>query len=254
MALQTSMVLFKALPTLSASAIQAALATHWPDLPAPADTTAEGNTLSFELGEVSVVLGVMPAPVPWSDLEGPCATSVLWPEAQTEVQAHQAHVIVTVSGELDPIALTTALTKLTAALMASSDLALGVFWTNAALLVPKALFHDFAVEVLPFGPPLHIWVDFRVGMIDADHSAAFTCGLAALGLMELETRCAPEAPGDLRERLMAIAGYLISEGPVIADGDTLGESEDEMLQVIYSPSEFGIEGQVMRFVYAGEEV
>ena len=53
---------------------------------------------------------------------------------------------------------------------------------------------------------------------------------------------------------MAIAGYLISEGPVIADGDTLGESEDEMLQVIYSPSEFGIEGQVMRFVYAGEAV
>lgn len=254
MALQMSMVLFRELPTLSASAIQAALAEHWPDLPAPADTAAQDNTLSFELGEVSVVLGVMPAPHPWSDLEGPCATSVLWPEAATEVQAHQAHVIVTVSGELDPIALTTALTKVTAAVMASSDLALGVFWTNAALLAPKALFHDFAVEVLPFGPPLHIWVDFRVGLVDADHSAGFTTGMAALGLMELETRCAPEAPGDLHERFMAIAGYLISEGPVIADGDTLGESEDEKIQVIYSPSEFGIEGDVMRFVYAGEEV
>ncbi len=255
MSLQMSRVLFRALPTLSATEIQAALAAHWPDLPAPTETAVEDTTISFHLGEVVVVLGVMPAPHPWSDLEGPCATSVLWPDAADEVQAHQAHVIVTVSADdLDPIELSTALTQVTAAVMASSELAIGVFWTNAALVVPKALFHDFAVEVLPFGPPMHIWVDFRVGLVDADHSAGFTSGLAALGLMELETRCAPEAPDDLRDRFTAIAEYLISEGPVIADGDTLGASEDEAIRVVYSPSEFGIEGSVMRFVYAGEEV
>jgi hypothetical protein len=253
MALQMSMVLFRELPALSASAIQAALAEHWPDLPAPTETKEGDGTISFGLGDVDVVLGVMPAPVPWSDLEGPCATSVLWPEAAAEVQAHQVHVIVTVSGELDPIELSTALTQATAAVMASSELAIGVFWTNAALLAPKALFNDFASEVLPLGPPIHIWVDFRVGRIDESHSAGFTTGMAALGLMELEARHAPEKPSELHERFTSIAEYLLTQGPVIGDGDTIGTSEDEKIQVVYSRSEFGIEGEVMRFVYADEE-
>ena len=67
MALQMSMVLFRESPTLSAGAIQAALAEHWPDLPAPTETKEGDGTISFGLGDVDVVLGVMPAPVPWSD-------------------------------------------------------------------------------------------------------------------------------------------------------------------------------------------
>ena len=38
----------------------------------------------------------MRGPIPWSDLEGPCATSILWPKAAEELRPHTGHLIVTV--------------------------------------------------------------------------------------------------------------------------------------------------------------
>ena len=83
-----SMIPLGAKPKISPSAIKADLAKTWPDLP-PAGETEKKNkkdkhTVSFSLGDTHVILALMPGPIPWSDLEGPCATSVLWRDA-TEV-------------------------------------------------------------------------------------------------------------------------------------------------------------------------
>lgn len=254
MPIQMSMILFEETPVFSVEGLQAALSTHWPDLASPTDIAMDESTLSFQLGAVVVVVGKMPAPIPWSDLEGPCATSVLWPDAAAVVPRHKEHAIVTVSGELDPVALSTLLTQVTAAMMASTPVSLGVFWTNAALLAPKNLFIDFAVEVLPDGPPLPIWVDYRVGWVEKNSlSAGFTTGLAELGLMELETQGAPESPAELRERFEGLTSYLLENGMVIQDGNTFGESEDEKIRVEYAESAYGAEGQVMRLVYESSD-
>jgi hypothetical protein len=71
----------------------------------------------------------------------------------------------------------------------------------------------------------------------------------ALGHMELETVNATDAPGDLRERLIAIAGYLLENGPVIQDGHTVGEDANERIRVVYSKSAFGQPHRVMRLDY-----
>jgi hypothetical protein len=191
----------------------------------------------------------MPAPIPWSDLEGPCATSILWRNADTEVKKHKIHWIVTVNGELDPLSLSRLLTQATAASMAACEAAIGVYWGNATLVIPKNIFIDFAKDVLPHGPPLHIWVDFRVGKDSDTSSSGFTAGMKALGHMEFETKGSPEPPGELRERLLALAGYVLENGPVIRDGDTVGEDAEERIRVVYSNSSFGHESKVMRLVY-----
>jgi hypothetical protein len=251
MSLQISMVIFQEEPQLSANELLEALSAHWPDLPAPTDVAERDNTLSLRLGTSDVVIGTMPAPIPWSDLEGPCATSILWRDAAAAIQGHKSHVIITVSGELSPIALSTLLTQVTAGVLASSSQSVGVFWTNAVMVVPKNLFFDFAVKILPLGPPLPIWVDCRVGWTDdsKNASAGFTTGLAALHLMELEAEHASEPPSELRKRFEAVARYLLENGPVIKDGDTLGESENEKIRVVYSSSAFGLKGSVMRLSY-----
>jgi hypothetical protein len=243
------MVMFSDDPQLSITDIQSEHATKWPDLPTATDAGVEGNTLSFRVGSADVILGKMPVPIPWSDLEGPCATSILWPDAADVLREHKTHVIVTVSGDFDPIELSTLLTQATASLMGASPTALGVYWGNATLVVPRDMFMDFAVDVLPHGPPLHVWVDFRVGK-DVDRtSSGFTKGMAALGHMEFEVPNAAEPPSALRERLLALAGYVVENGPVINDGDTIGRDASERIRVVYSDSVFGFEGQVMRLVY-----
>lgn len=254
MSLQMSMVLFEEKPKLSLKELQQALSANWADVPPGSEESEAEEALSFRVGTADVVIGLMPAPIPWSDLEGPCATSILWPNAAATIREHTHHAIVTVSGEFSPVELSTLLTKVTAALMTSSSEALGVFWTNALMIVPKDLFFDFSTKVLPMGPPIPIWVDCRVGWSeDKVTSTGFTTGLESLGLMELEAQCATESPSELRSRFEAIAGYLLENGPVIGDGHTIGESDKEKIRVTYSPSGFGAKGEVMVLSYEPSE-
>lgn len=250
MPLKISMVLFSETPAFSVKDLQFALSSNWPDVANVSDISEQEGTLSFRLDTADVVIGMVPAPIPWSDLEGPCATSVLWPDAASVIQGHKSHAIVTVHGELPAVALSTLLTQATAALMASTPASLGVFWTNAALVVPKNLFADFAVEVMPLCPPLPIWIDYRVGWTESkSRSAGFTTGLVELGLMELEAQGATESPAELQKRFEAIAQYLLENGPVIEDGDTIGDCANEKIRIVYSTSAFGVKGTVMRLVY-----
>jgi hypothetical protein len=234
---------------LSVGDIQRDLKATWPDLPPAEKAEKKEGTFAFRIGQSDVIAGHMPAPIPWSDLEGPCATSWLWPDAASALKAHKTHLIVTVSGESGPLARAALLTQAMAAILAACKEALGVFWCPATLVISAPVFRDFAVRVLPLGPPLHIWVDFRVGRNEAGLSSGFTTGMASLGHMELETTNSPEPPGELRERMLGLAHYLIENGPVIRDGDTFGQDANERIRVVYAPSAFGHKERVMRLQY-----
>jgi hypothetical protein len=208
------------------------------------------NTLAFSVGELQVILGLMPAPLPWSDLEGPCATSWLWPKAAEELRPHKQHLIVTVMGEASALERTKLLTQVVASIAATCPQTVGIYWGNATLVISPPVFREFATEMLPDGLPLFIWIDFRVGPGPGGKMAGFTHGMTAFDLMEIETLNSPEQPGELRERLFGLCGYLIENGPVIRDGDTVGEDANEKIRVIYAPSSFGHEGQVMRLDYS----
>ena len=249
MSVIVSFVLLSAACKPQSSDIGAFLAKNWKDLPPANNFTEEETTVLFDIGASKVALLFLPLPFPWSDLEGPCATSVLWPDAQAVLKDHGAHVIVSILGELTPIEQASLLTKVSAAVMSACETALGVYWGNATLIVPKAVFTDFAVEVLPQVLPLHIWVDFRVGSDEKGGSSGFTTGMAPLGLMEIEALRVPELPGPLRNRLVNICAYLLENGPVILDGNTVGANADEKITVVYSDSQFGCESQVMRLEY-----
>jgi len=249
MAIGISMVMLSDGEPLDDRALSSFLRDNYPDLPASGATETRGSTLSFRLGQADVILGNMSAPIPWLDLEGPCSTSILWRKSATEVRAHRRHIIVTVSANADPLELSRLLTQVTAAVLSACPNAIGVYWGNATLVVPKALFIEFAAKILPKGPPVHIWVDARVGRQSEKEVAGFTTGLDALGHMELETLSSPEEPGALRERLYLIADYLLTSGRTIADGDTIGEDAGEKIRIIYSDSAFGVKTKVMRLVY-----
>lgn len=246
MAVSISMILLRE-ERLTASDVERELSNRYPELEASM-TCDDATTRSFELKTGQLILGSMPAPFPWSDLEGPCSTSVLWKNAAEEVGAHRAHIIVTLTTDLEPVETSILLTKCTAAVLAACDAAIGVFWGNATLVVPKKLFIDFAEQVLPHGPPLDIWVDFRVGWKGSGTSAGFTQGMEALGHMEMETLSVPEKPAELRQRLHDLASYLL-RGAVIRDGETVGRDAKEKLRVVYSESSFGHTRRVMRLQY-----
>jgi hypothetical protein len=231
---------------LSSEALSDDLAERWPEFGEAEVEHDRGGQITITFAEGSTILGLMPAPIPWGDLEGPCATSWLWPDAESDLRGHDQHLIVTVMSEGTPADRAGMLTKVCASILSVCDEAPGVYWCPASLLIPSPVFRQFAEEILPDGPPVHIWIDARVGPTEAGGSRGFTTGLAEFGLMELVADASPEAPGDLHERLYNLAAYLIQNGPVIRDGDSIGNDADEKIRVVYSPSSFGHVGQVMR--------
>lgn len=221
----------------------------WPTTPTPSKPEEKENTISMKVGDADVIYGIMPAPIPWSDLEGPCSTSWIWPDAAEQLREQAEHVIVTVTFKGDPIERAKILTQATSALLACCDSAIGVMWPTSTVVMSAKMFQDFAVKMLPHHPTTYIWVDFRAMPGEQDKTQGFTQGLAELGLMDMETRDSPEPPEELRDRLSGLATYLIEKGQVIKNGDTIGQSEEEQIRIEYAESSFGHSAKVMRLNY-----
>lgn len=238
---------------ISGTAIQKEWGAKWPGKTVPTAPEKKESTLAFRAGKLDIIYGLMPAPIPKSDLKELCATSWLWPNAAADLTPHKRHVIVTASGEADEIERMKRLTQATYALVATCGDALGVYWCTAGQLIPPKMFCDFATEFLPDRMPLHVWVNVTVGKGDNGKIQGFTRGMASLGHLELETRDSSEPPNELQNRLFGLAEYLLENGPVINDGDTFGESARERIKATFGRSSFGNEGQVMRLAYTGND-
>ncbi|MBS3937455.1 MAG: DUF4261 domain-containing protein [Peptococcaceae bacterium] len=74
-------------------------------------------------------------------------------------------------------------------------------------------------------------------------------GMKALGHLELEATDVPEPDEKLWTRLYDIVEYILENGAVIADGDTVGNNNEERIRVVYGASAYGREGDVMRLEY-----
>lgn len=255
MSVQISMPLFSQKPTIVIERISEFLAQNYHDLASIEDVSEEKGIFSFSIQGANVFLALMDAPIPWSDLEGPCSTSILWKNAEEEVRKHTCHMIVTITqGDSESlVAESTLLTQITAAVLSTCPEALGVYWGNATLVIPADLFCDFATKVLGKEPPVFIWVDFRTGPDGEGTVSGFTTGLKALGLMEIEAIKIEDTVAGVREQLTGFAGYLIENGLVVKDGDTIGEDENQKIRVVYAQSEFGHPDQVMRLEYRADK-
>lgn len=240
-------------PKVSPQAIKRFLESTWRGLPElGAIEKSNKTTISFCIGEQAVAfLSLMPAPIPWSELEGPCATSVLWPESAEVLRSHKAHLLITIrfNQPTEPIERATLLTQVTTSVVHNCAAALGVYWGNATLVIPPQLFCEFAIQVMPDELPLYIWVDFRIGKNATGKTVGFTSGLEALGLMEIETDNATESPSEVRARFEGLIDYLVHNGLAIKHGDTIGEDMHERIKALHAPSLFGREGTVLRLDY-----
>lgn len=254
MATIKAMVTLARMESLSADAVMQALRRDDPQL-SPQNASSKNNTVYIDIDGHAVGVTFVPEPIPAARLKEAAASSLLWPQALATLGAHPMHLEVAVgapgTGTGDAIARARILTHVTAALGAAFASAHGVLWSGADLLVPMQLFRQLAQELMPKGPPIHLWVKFHAGLNEAGQACGYTRGLAALGLMDVEVAASPESVNDLGRRLESIAGYLLVNGPVVHDGDHLGEPGGPIVHVAYGASVFGNQYPVMRLDYGG---
>ena len=213
------------------------LAAHWTDLPSVAGRDPQDAVTVASIPGGMIGLLHVPMPVPAGDLTGPVAVAWHWPEAAQVVPAHRAHVIVTVgSTTLEPLDVRLLATKLAASVLSVSD-GVGVYVGDAMLVRSAADYQSDAAEASRDNLPLLSWVGFNP-VQENGRLSAYTTGLSAFGLLELEVRGSAMTAPELFGTLADLANYQLSTGKVLRDGDTFGASESDRTRVRYGPSAF----------------
>jgi hypothetical protein len=206
------------------------------------------GVFSFQVGDEFFAFLPVSAPYP-DDLEGPIAASWMWPQEPTieNVKRHRSFLQITMmGGTQDPVRRRLTLSAVTA-LAAKQSGVMAVYWGDASLVIFPPLFVDMAEEMhTPQSPPLYLWVDLRAFRNEDGTAGLFTTGLTALGHMEIEILRIEMEIGELREWLVEIMCYLLENGPVLMDGQTIGISAEQQIRIRHSPSISGHPGQVIR--------
>lgn len=248
------MVLLSDERPFDAEAFRQQFQRDWPEAGAVGQASVSECVTSVDVGDTAIMVAEMPVPIPQfaaSDQR----VYMLWPDAKTEVPRHRRHWIVTLTGPDNSVLdRTRMLTKAVHSLLATHPSALGITWGSQANLVSSARFQQVAPGIRDGEDPVLLWVDVQCGWrpegAAAGRSAGLTRGMCDFDKMDFEALDAYETPLDLYMRLNGLIEYVLINGAVIRDGDTIGQDANEKIRVVYSPSSFGLDERVMRLEYA----
>lgn len=194
-----------------------------------------------------LIVGLMPVPIPWAQLEGPCATAWWWPDAATRMKEHTSHLWVALAGgSIEAVERRLILTQAVVAIVGATD-AVGVYWGEGALVHEPKDFARQAKSATITNIPGPLWIDVRVEENDNGSRRCFTTGMAPLGFLEIEVTRSMLPPDELMEFVGNTACYIVNGRLRIGAGQTMGRSATEQYKVRHGPSMFD-RGTVMQLV------
>ncbi|MEJ9080050.1 DUF4261 domain-containing protein [Gordonia malaquae] len=248
-------------PAVDGPRLRAQLLADFPDLDASILTVdpSEGDDAPLTLSYGDTMIALMGIPAAASDnLPEIAQYSRLWPDTAPVPGTHDAHTIVTVlrpgqdTNHRHAIADAVLLSKVIASTIALTDTVIAVYFGSADHVILPSLFRELAIETLP-EPILPAWVALNVAPRTDGVMTGHTMGLDMLGLKDIEIPESPETAEETFARLANIAIYLLQNGPVIGDGDTLGSTADAEVVAHHVPSVV-IEGkEVMQLTFGDAE-
>lgn len=227
-------------------ALVADLCEVWPHLPEISELSDRGDSYSFSTGTARVIVASVEEPFDFSASPLSTDTSPLWPDASVDLARHERRIVVTVSGDLDGVALSTLLTQVTASLLRLDSECLGVLWHNAALLIRSDRFLQMTQQVLPTGPPMRLWVSYRLRLDSDDVASGFTTGMQALGFPEIEVVHEPLTVAALQHLMEYLGQLQITEALNISDGDIVELEGIGCFESRFTASSFGHANSVLR--------
>lgn len=185
---------------------------------------------SFRLGVTTCFVSLMPAPVPWKDLESLAQAAWHWKGADAALRAHRAHLIVTfLNGPSDSLDANLLLTRIIAAILDVQQ-AVGVLWGGPAIS-SRDMFREVGKDASRTGPlPVLCWISFNLIKQGQGHFAIVTQGLERFGQQELQLLGDSSTQGAV-EWSLDLVTYLLKKGPIVKPGQTFGRTADEKFLV-----------------------
>lgn len=211
----------------------------------------EDRIVTISRGDETIgFLAHMPAPIPGGEASENADGNFLWANGKEEAETHQSHVIVTTMGanEEPPIRSALSVTRLALVALRAFD-GIGVYWGNASVTNSREVFESFCEDISEEHVPVPVWLRFQLINPGKNKLGIYTLGMSQFGLMDIEIDECTMDVQEIFEFVSNIAHYLIQSGPVIADGNTVGGTEEERILVRHKPSMLDKRRKVYKIVF-----
>ena len=160
--------------------------------------------------------------------------TLTWPDALAAEQSHQAHVIVTTMGQNDALRDARLVTAAAGGLIEATPGSTAVVWDARIARSAELFLNDSLTALDEQQPPILSWFDVTP-VRTASGFDVVTFGLASFIGREIEWPVGQR--GEETLGLVAnLACYLVLNGDVIKDGDTIGQSDNERIRVRHAIS------------------
>jgi hypothetical protein len=125
-----------------------------------------------------------------------------------------------------------------ASVLAACQDAVGVYYGNASVVIEAGRYLEEALEASEDNLPIPLWLGLHL-VTSEEGLTAYTTGMEVFHLLNLEAHDTDMAPPQLLGLLANVAHYEIAAGIQIEDGETVGGSPDEQIEIRHRPSRFG---------------
>jgi len=231
-------------PEFNVKEFRTVLKNDW-GIECPEDSEKTENqeiTIAFYENGMVVTVGLMEARVPNGDAEYWANSNFFTRDKSiAAAKSHQAHLLVAVLGKDSPMKAGELYVKIASTCLKAKN-ALGIYDCGTVWLPEDYI--RFAMVMKEGEFPLTNLV--FVGLYQNEKGvSSWTNGLRSFGKEELEVINSSQSPSEVYELMLNISSYILKEGAVLRDGETLGYSAEQKLPIKLSQGVY-VEGQSLK--------
>ena len=209
------------------------------------EITQEDNTIIADYNGMIMTASLMPAPIPDNEAVEQAKTNYRWKEAVEAAEKHKAHLLVSLinRGDVDNIEGAKHYVKLLAnATKQEGCLGINILGT----VIHPQMYYDFA-KLYDENDDFPIENIVYIGLYGDENNtvSGYTYGLEQFGKKELEIIKSLEEAEEVYNFLASISDYIITSDVVLNDGETIGFSEEQKIQISVSEG-IALDGETIK--------
>ena len=209
------------------------------------EITHDNNTIIADNNGMILTVSLMPAPIPDNEEIEQAKTNYRWDGAVEAAERHKAHLLVSVinRGDMDNIEGAKHYVKLLAnATKQEGCLGINILGT----VIHPQMYYDFA-KLYDENDDFPIENIVYIGLYGDENNtvSGYTYGLEQFGKKELEIIKSLEEAEEVYNFLASISDYIITSDVVLNDGETIGFSEEQKIQISVSEG-IALDGETIK--------
>jgi hypothetical protein len=208
------------------------------------DIAGDDEAAVFNINGETISLANVSIPIPQGDIYGAAKYAYIWPSALRDLKDHTGHAIVSVMTSENSVENRfSILSKVLSSILMTTD-AVGVYQGSQSLLIPRKQYLSHIEELKDDGFPLMLWI--YIGLRNSNTgNSAYTYGLKDFEKSEIEIVNSKLNLEELFDLLYNISSYIISANVALKNGETIGITAEQKIQITLSKGQF-VEGQSIK--------